>query len=328
MLINQNTFRFFHFFSSIDCVLYRKKRRVMEGKTVSLVLGSGGARGLAHIGVIRWLIENGFVINSISGCSAGAVVGGMYASGKLDIFEEWVREIGTLDIVTLLDPSWGPGGLVKGEKFIAELVSLVGDIYIEDLPIPFTAVATDIAEGKEVWLQDGKLFDAIRASISIPLLFQPFRYRGMSLVDGGVLNPVPIAPTFGDTTDLTIAVNLNSTRSAAVRPRKEYRAPQPPPSSQGSSFRGRINSLIEDLQKFTSKSSEVATGYFGIDDVAFQAFDAMQSTISRQKLAAYPPDMVIDIHHSACKMLEFNRASEMIELGYQRTSERLSSLVE
>lgn len=297
----------------------------MVRKTVSLVLGSGGARGLAHIGVIRWLLENDYIINSISGCSAGAVVGGVYASGKLDIFEEWVREIGTLDIVTLLDPSWGPGGLVKGEKFIAELVGLVGDVYIEDLPMPFTAVATDIGEGKEVWLQDGKLFDAIRASISIPLLFQPFNYRGMSLVDGGVLNPVPIAPTFGDATDLTIAVNLNSTRSAAVAPRKDYVALEPPCSQQGSTFRGRINKLIEDLQKFTSKNEGESSGYFGIDDVAFQAFDAMQSTISRQKLAAYPPDMVIDINHSACKMLEFNRATEMIELGYQRTAERFTS---
>lgn len=301
----------------------------MEGKTVSLVLGSGGARGLAHIGVIRWLVENGYSINSIAGCSAGAVIGGMYASGKLDIFEEWVREIRTLDIVTLLDPSWGAGGLVKGEKFIAELVSLVGDIYIEDLPIPYTAVATDIAEKKEIWLQDGKLFDAIRASISIPLLFKPFNYRGMSLVDGGVLNPVPIAPTFSDATDLTIAVNLNSTTSVAIAPDEEYVAPRSPRSEHGSSFRGRINSFIEDVHNFaikTNKGDKETTNYLGIDDVVFQAFDAMQSTISRQKLAAYPPDIVIDINHSACKMLEFNRASEMIELGYQQTAKRLSSL--
>jgi len=177
-------------------------------KTVSLVLGSGGARGLAHIGVIHWIEENGFRIESISGCSMGALIGGIYAAGKLDDFENWVRAITKIDIVTLLDLSWKKSGLVKGDKIINTLTELVGDVLIEDLPIKYTAVAADILNEKEVWMNSGRLFDAIRASISLPLFFTPFRYKNIDLIDGGVLNPVPIAPTFSDVTDLTIAVNL------------------------------------------------------------------------------------------------------------------------
>ncbi|WP_041277604.1 patatin-like phospholipase family protein [Desulfotalea psychrophila] len=297
----------------------------MSGKTVSLVLGSGGARGLAHIGVIRWLTEHDYRIESITGCSAGAVVGGVYAIGKLDIFEAWVRQIKTVDIVTLLDVSWGRGGLVKGEKFINTLVNLVGDMHIEDLPIKYTALATDIGAGKEVWLQDGKLFNAIRASISIPLLFEPYCYRGMHLVDGGVLNPVPIAPTFADSTDLTIAVNLNSMSCGheTSLPKSVLKIPDAVPSP--STIREKINSFIQERQESFYKRG-VETGVLerlSVNDVAFQAFDAMQSTIARQKLAAYPPDRVVNVSHNACKMLEFNRAAEMIELGYQRAEQCL-----
>jgi NTE family protein len=185
----------------------------MSNKTVSLVLGSGGARGLAHIGVIHWLEENGYQVRSISGCSMGALIGGMYACGKLDVFEGWVRAISKLDIVKLLDISWGKQGLVEGERIMAALKGLVGDRLIEDLPIEYTAVASDIQREKEVWLKRGSLFDAIRASISLPLFFTPFEIDGVKLLDGGILNPVPIAPTFEDGTDITIAVNLGASPS-------------------------------------------------------------------------------------------------------------------
>ncbi len=286
--------------------------------SVSLVLGSGGARGLAHIGIIRWLEENNYRIDSISGCSAGAVIGGIYAAGKLDVFEEWAREVNALDIVTLLDVSWGRGGFVKGDRFINELIGLVGDQKIEELPIEYTAVAVDIREGKEIWLQDGSLFDAIRASISLPLLFQPFYYRGMSLIDGGVLNPVPIAPTFKDSTDLTIAVDLNSNKGVCspvdVSEQEEE-------IDSSSSIRAKISRYLEELQDSFGRGER---DEFGINDIAFQAFDAMQSTIARQKLAAYPPDRLVHIHRRACRMLEFNRAAEMIALGYRRAGECLA----
>ena len=179
-----------------------------KGKTVSLVLGSGGARGLAHIGIIRWLEEHDYQIKSVSGCSMGALVGGIYAAGKLDEFERWIRALTTLDILTFLDVTFRRGGFVKGEKIINTLKRLTGDQLIEDLPIPYTAVAVDIVREKEVWIDKGPLFDAIRASISLPFFFTPFQHHGITLIDGGVLNPVPIAPTFKDLTDLTIAVNL------------------------------------------------------------------------------------------------------------------------
>ncbi len=169
-------------------------------KTVSLVLGSGGARGLAHIGIIHWLEENDYKIQSIAGSSIGALIGGIYAAGKLDEYEQWVRSITKVDIVTLLDLSWEKSGLVRGDKVINTLINLVGDRLIENLPISYTAIATDIKGQKEIWIKSGRLFDAIRASISIPLLFTPFKYKGVVLVDGGVLNPVPIAPTCGDET--------------------------------------------------------------------------------------------------------------------------------
>ena len=187
-------------------------------KTVSLVLGSGGARGLAHIGAIHWLEENGYDIRSISGCSMGALIGGIYACDKLDVFEEWVRAISKLDIIRLLDVAWGKQGLVEGDRIITALRELVGDRRIEDLTIKYTAVAADIRREKEVWLKHGSLFDAIRASISLPLFFTPFEMNGMKLLDGGILNPVPIAPTFEDTTYLTIAINLGAPPSGKPQP--------------------------------------------------------------------------------------------------------------
>ncbi len=138
-------------------------------KSVSLILGSGGARGLAHIGVIRWLEEHNYKIESISGCSIGALIGGVYAVGKLDEFERWIREITKFDIVTLLDLSWSKSGLVKGDKIINTLIDLVGDVNIEDLVISYTAVAADVNEEKEIWINSDRLFDAIRASISLPM---------------------------------------------------------------------------------------------------------------------------------------------------------------
>jgi len=146
--------------------------------TISLVLGSGGARGLAHIGVIKWLEEHNYKIVSVSGSSIGALIGGVYALGKLDEYEHWVRAISATDIVKLLDFSFSRDGFVRGERIIATLKDLIGDSLIEDLPIPFTAVASDVVREREVWLKSGSLFDAIRASISLPLFFEPALING------------------------------------------------------------------------------------------------------------------------------------------------------
>lgn len=288
-------------------------------KTVSLVLGSGGARGLAHIGVIHWLEENDFKIESISGCSMGALIGGVYAAKKLNDFEQFVLAIKKVDILTLLDFSWEKSGLVKGDKIINTLIDLVGDILIEDLPISYTAIASDINSEKEIWINSGRLFDAIRASISLPLFFTPYNYKGVALIDGGVLNPVPIAPTFSDNTDMIIAVNL----AGKLEIIEEQDDAQDSPEASSSPFQEKVSLFIERFKRLTVKTGNLDMGVY---DIANQAFDAMQSTIARQKLAAYPPDHLIEIARNTCGTLEFDRASEMISIGYKKAQESLGEV--
>ena len=291
----------------------------MSNKTVSLVLGSGGARGLAHIGVIHYLEDNGYDIRSISGCSMGALIGGIYACGELDIYEDWVRAISKVDIIRLLDFSWGKQGLVEGERIIATLKELVGDRKIEDLPIKYTAVAADIKREKEVWLKRGSLFDAIRASMSLPLFFTPFEMNGMKLLDGGILNPVPIAPTFEDHTDMTIAINLGAPPLENPQPVRKIES-KDASDSRLDSVHAKISKFIEDLKDRTSIDS---AGSWQMLSIADQTFDAMQGAIARQKLAAYPPDHTIMIARNACGTLEFDRADEMITLGYETAAQSL-----
>lgn len=291
----------------------------MAKKTVSLVLGSGGARGLAHIGIIHWLEERDYDIRSISGCSIGSLIGGVYACGKLDVFEEWVRPISTLDIIRLLDVSWGKQGLVEGERIISALKDLIGDRLIEELPIEYTAVAADINREKEIWIKRGSLFDAIRASISLPLFFTPFEMNGAKLLDGGILNPVPIAPTFEDHTDLTIAVNLGAPPTDKSQPAQQpAKAVESDPGDD--SVQTKIKNFFDDI---AAKATSDSSGSSQMLKIADQTFDTMQGAIARQKLAAYPPDHTIMIARNACGTLEFDRADEMIALGYEKAEESL-----
>lgn len=286
-------------------------------KTISLVLGSGGARGLVHVGIIRWLIEHGFQIKSISGCSIGALIGGVYAAGKLDEFEEWVTSIDQSDMAMMLDFSWQSSGIFKGDKIIDTLRRLIGEISIEDLPIPYTAVAANVADEKEVWLQSGSLFDAIRASISLPLFFTPHVINGEVLIDGGVLNPVPIAPTFSDKTDFTLAVNLGGEPEML----QQEVIPVSLPTKQ-SNLQEKVTLFIDNLG--SSVKSKMSFN-FAAYDIANQAFDAMQSTIARQKLAAYPADITLEIPRNACGTLEFDRSQEMIDRGYHLAQANLGN---
>ena len=294
-------------------------RNTAEAKTVSLVLGSGGARGLAHIGIIRWLEDHGYRIRSVSGCSMGALIGGIYAAGKLPEYEHWVRNVDKLGVFSLLDFTFGRGGLVKGEKLIATLRELVGETLIEELPITFTAVAADIVREREVWLNKGPLFDAIRASISLPLFFTPFNYQGINLIDGSIFNPVPIAPTFHDLTDLTIAVNLNGPPEHAVATGSD--------EGQEESDAGEVQTFGEKIRQFfagfQNDEAEQAGDKWDMLYIVNQSFDAMQGLVARQKLAAHPPDLLVSIARNACGTLEFDRAAEMIALGYQAAEDQL-----
>jgi len=284
--------------------------------TVSLVFGIGGARGLAHIGVIQWLNENGYDIRSISGSSIGALIGGIYAAGKLDVYTRWVLALERLDVVRLLDPAFGRSGLFKGERIIGVLRELIGDVNIEDLPVSFTAVATDLESGEEVWLREGKLFDAIRASIAPPFIFTPFDYAGRTLLDGGLVNPVPIGPTDDDTNNITVVVNLSG--PAEVR----SAAPSPAPTARRDRYRKRVRDFIDNLQQ----SSTTAIPSRGMFDIAFASMEAMENTIARLRLAAYAPDVTIVVPRNACGYFEYWRAAEMIALGRERAARAFAAI--
>lgn len=289
-------------------------------RTVSLVLGSGGARGLAHIGIIQWLEEHNFKIQSIAGSSMGALIGGIYAAGKLNDYTQWVRALTKADVLFLLDFSFKKSGLIKGERIISLLKELVGDWQIESLPISFTAVATDVETGKEVWLNQGSLFDAIRASIAIPTFFTPHEYQDRKLLDGGLVNPVPIAPTLSDFTDLTVAVNLNG-----KGPTVSDDTNSPAPSEMPNDSYGKA--IKKFIQGFSSSSRRNQPEEWGFFDVINHSIDTMQSTIARLKLAAYSPDITIEIPKNAGGVFEFYHADKMIALGRNRAKEILSPVV-
>lgn len=289
----------------------------MKPRSISLVLGSGGARGLAQIGVIKALKKHDLEIKSISGCSIGALVGGFYAADKLDEYEQWVRALDRTSVLKLLDFSFDRRGLFKGEKIIDVLKELVGDKLIETLPVKFTAVATDIQREKEIWFQEGSLFNAIRASISVPSIFTPHYFQNMKLVDGGLLNPVPVAPTAGDDTDLTLAVNLNArnihTANQNLRLEEEL---------VNNSFKARVASFIEKLRS-DPKAKVDHDEQLNILDLLNRSIDIMQNSIAHAKFAIYRPDILIEIQRNAGGFFDFHRADELIALGEQLAEEKL-----
>ncbi|WP_138441516.1 patatin-like phospholipase family protein [Marinobacter alexandrii] len=186
-----------------------KPKAAAKRQTVALTLGSGGARGYAHIGAIEVLVERGYDIIAVSGCSMGALVGGMYAAGKMQAYKDWVTGLGQFDVLKLLDVTFNSVGAIRGEKIFSVVREMLGDTRIEDLPIAFTAVATDLLAHKEIWFQEGPLDQAIRASVAIPSVVTPLVLNGRVLVDGALLNPLPIIPTISSHADLIVAVNLS-----------------------------------------------------------------------------------------------------------------------
>lgn len=299
-----------------------KAKTASDHKTISLVLGSGGARGLAHIGVIRTLEDQGWKIGTIAGSSMGALIAGFYAAGKLDAYAEWVQELTEFNVLRYLDIAWGGAGMLKGEMLMETLQEFVGHHRIEDLPIPLTIVATDVLARKEVWLSRGDLFDAIRASIAVPTVFTPHRVKGRPLLDGGILNPVPIAPVLKDPTDAVIAVSLSGV------PKKiggaNRRAPQPAQKPRHR-YQKKIEAFIDQLQERLGMGDADGEGEPGLSltDAALLSLDAMQASIARCMLAAYPPDLLIEIPINTCGAHEFYRAREVIEAGAYWTERAL-----
>jgi len=277
--------------------------RNMAKKKISLVLGSGGARGYAHIGIIEALEEKGYEIVSVSGCSMGALIGGLYACGKMKEYKAWVLELQPLDVAGLLDLAWDRRGLMKGSRVFERLDELVGKTQIESLPVSFTAVASDLNRGKEVWFQEGDLLTAIRASIAIPSVFTPVEIDGMLLVDGGVLNPLPVAPTMSDRSDLTVAVNLYG-------PEMD--------EEEKVSHSERYDSLIE---RVASKAKHAIkerlnrqehTHAFSILDASF---DTMQQSLTQFRIGGYPPDVMLELPKNICSTFDFHKARMLIRAG-------------
>jgi len=306
--------------------------------TVSLVLGSGGARGYAHIGAIEELLAQGYAIRSVAGASMGALIGGVYAAGKLDAYRDWVRELQKLDVLRLLDWTFRGGGLIKGDRIVDKLRELIGEINIEELSVPYTAVAVDLIAQREVWFSRGSLFDAIRASIAIPTVFRPHRYEGRVLVDGGLLNPVPITPTLRDLTDCTIAVDLNApaetpesvsadtpidpaqveSMSEGVPVVAETTPAETDEQPSALGYKQKLTELLGGLlEKREKKPDEVADT--GLLETFARSLDVVQATVTRFKLAAQPPDLLVSIPRNAAAFYEFHRAEELIELGRMRT---------
>ena len=278
--------------------------------TVSLVLGSGGARGYAHIGVIETLKENGYEITSISGSSMGALIGGLYAAGGLEAYKRWVLNLDTLEVLEMIEFSFDGGGLINAEKVYAKIKTFMGDVKIEDLPITYTAVASDVEHRKKVWFKKGKLIDAIRASVAIPTVFTPVVKDDMLLVDGGVLSPLPLEAVASDKTDLVIAVNLNANippDSYKVEITRERQAKQ--------------DALYSEVMKYYNEalkaigSEEAQQKKIDIFYVLSRTLDATQGIITKHDIERYPPDIVIEIPRESCESYEFDEAYKMIEIG-------------
>ncbi len=287
-------------------------------KNISLVLGSGGARGYAHIGVIEELLEQGYTIKSISGSSMGALIGALYACGKLNDFKEWALSLDVFDVVKLVDFSFEKTGLIQGDKVFQVIEKMIGKVMIEDLPIKFTAVATDIMAEKEIWMQKGSLLDAVRASVAIPTAFTPKKIEDRYLVDGGVLNPLPIAPTMSDGTDLIIAVKLNAVVD------KSYKVPLPKKvQEQENGFQKVFDEMSTKAQELFAREYSDAPEKMSMFDIVGRTIDTMQNALEAYKTAGYSPDIIINIPHNACGFYEFNKGYEMIELGRLIAKEHL-----
>ena len=304
-----------------------------EKHKIALVLGSGAARGWSHIGVIRELASMGIQPDIAVGSSVGSVVAGAYASGNLDVFEEWVCSLRRVDIIRLLDAKMTGGGFLQGKSLMNAIGKQIGSPNIQDLQIPYACVATELGTGREVWLREGSLLDACRASIALPGMFAPSRYRDdRLLVDGGLVNPVPVSVAREMGADIVIAVNLNGDligRHFFVRGNdddtsleesdrqleeveKADSAVAKWAAKMKAGFGIRLDSYISSLRKKESPDP-------GLFDVIAGAVDIMQDRITRSRMAGEPPDIHITPSLSHIGLMEFDRAKESIEEGRAAT---------
>ncbi|MBJ6137755.1 patatin-like phospholipase family protein [Marinobacter litoralis] len=274
-------------------------RQTGNGKTVALTLGSGGARGYAHIGAIEVLHERGYKIIAVSGCSMGALVGGMYAAGKLQEYKDWVTGLGQFDVLKLLDVTFTSIGAIRGEKVFSVVREILGDTRIEDLPMSYTAVATDLLAHKEIWFQEGPLDQAIRASIAIPSVVTPLVLNGRVLVDGALLNPLPIIPTISAHADLVMAVNLSGEDD------QHRRIPDAAFSSDNDEGR--------DIEEWVGAVRDKASRWFD--------WDALKSLTTRSSSSDESPEDKIS-REIAKKTAEENKKHELMAKEEERSQNK------
>jgi NTE family protein len=303
-------------------------RAVPSRPRVALALGGGGARGYAHIGILEVLRERGYEVVSVAGSSMGALTGGLFAAGGLDTYSDWVRGLTHRDVLRLYDISPRAPGAIRAEKIFARVADIVGDVRIEDLPVPFTAVATDLMTGEERWFQDGPVDAAIRASAALPGFMTPVVIDGRLLADGGLTNPLPLAPTVGAGADLTVAVVVAGRHRTAV--------PTPRRSGEHRHVRGVIGPRLAALRgsaqagatappaaELTEAVFEALPPGLGLLDVMDLSLEAVRTSVLRHTLAACPPDALITIPRSSCRTLDFHKAEEMIALGRRLAGDSL-----
>ena len=279
------------------------------GKNVALVLGSGGARGIAHIAAIEELQSRGYNITSVAGCSMGSVVGGIFAGGELNKFRDWLSELDYWDVFDLLDFSLSRKGLIKGEKVFKKIAPFIADKSIENLSTPFVAVASDIINKKPVVYSQGNLKDAIRASVSIPTVLTPIQTETGVLVDGGIVNPLPVDLVKRNQGDLLVVVNLNAQIApVSIQLKKKDQ--------------GILDELSDRFFKWKNVE-EKKRNDLGMFDMMNESFDLLQETLTEYMVQTYKPDISIDISRKQADTMDFHRYAEIIEVGRRATAEAL-----
>lgn len=290
----------------------------MPQGNICLVLGSGGARGMAHIGVIEELIKEGYNIKQVVGCSMGAVVGGIYCAGYLNEYKHWLVSLTKLEVFRLLDFTFSSQGFVKGERVFKAIEQLIGDHQIENFRIPFIAVAADLIQKQEVHYRAGSLFKALRASIAIPSVFTPVTEGRSQLVDGGVLNPLPLNLVSKEQGDLVVAVNVN----ANIPP---PRLALPVVNQERAAYLKMLDAFRMQFLK-TDPKQEEQVEKFGFFDLMNRSYDLTLDRLTDLMIDIHKPDLVVNISRDACGVFEFYRANEIIEEGrdaFRRAYERL-----
>ncbi len=296
---------------------------------LGLALGGGAAKGWSHIGVLRKLTEIGIKPDVIAGTSIGSVVGAAYLSDHLDDLEKWVISLSWADVVAMLDIKLS-GGLIKGEKVIQRLRPFLGDLGFNDLNKPFAVVAADLETGSEVWLREGEILEAIRASIAIPPLFAPVRQQHRWLVDGGLVNPVPVSLCRAMGADVVIAVDLSAQGPFSKpiikksKPNENQIENPIKKSKTADGIFGAVDGVIGKLRNHRDTNEESIPSFLS---VAFRSLNIMTTRITRSRMAGEPAELVITPKLSDISLMEFHRAKEAIEIGYA-TAERHQSELE